>query len=239
MGKLISFILFYLIVSYGEFLINPCSVYWDIWAKSTYVYFFLLWFISLFEEKLPKDFFALKLIFQWFIPQIYKILMTYLQIMEWNFIQPPNLAEKYLPNLKSLQNSFGMWKKLSCVPVMQEHSRNSLLIKYCQKFSNITRFLSPFWRKITKRHFKHQKLLCQCFLVSILCLEDSYDFSSNHRKVRIFTVSTSLQNSCKKVHSSVSLFNLITYEEIPRICQFINYFIEKNLRLLKDNTHSL
>ena len=221
------------------------------------VYFFLLWFffsvlpniwlktiariLSPFLKKNCRntDFFALKLIFQWFIPQIYKILMTYLQIMEWNFIQPPNLAEKYLPNLKSLQNSFGMWKKLSCVPVMKEHSRNSLLIKYCQKFSNITRFLSPFWRKITKRHFKHQKLLCQCFLVSILCLEDSYDFSSNHRKVRIFTVSTSLQNSCKKVHSSVSLFNLITYEEIPRICQFINYFIEKNLRLLKNNTHPL
>ena len=154
------------------------------------VYFFVLWFffsvlpniwsktiaiiLSPFLKKNCRntDFFALKLIFQWFIPQIYNILMTYLQIMEWNFIQLPNVAEKYLPNLKSLQNSFGMWKKLSCVPVMQEHSKNSLLIKYRQKFSNITRFLSPFWRKITKRHFKHQKLLCQCFLVSILCLED-------------------------------------------------------------------
>ena len=112
-----SFVLFYLIVSYGEFLINPCSVYWDIWAKSTYVcsICLLLWFFFsvlsnfwsttiaifclLFEEKSPKDIsntilLHTKLLFQCFLPYIEKILMISLQITENpDFIQPRNLTE--------------------------------------------------------------------------------------------------------------------------------------------------
>ena len=115
--------------------------------------------VFLTPKDISNDIFLKSYFFSGFYPRFRRFWwLTFLQITEnLDFRRTRNIFS----NLTSLKNSslfwtFGMWRdpRLSCVPLL-EHSRQ---------------FLSPFWWKISERHFKYhfsKKLLFQCFLPQI------------------------------------------------------------------------